>query len=72
MSFLQIGVPVQLGNSGDRLVNEDGEVIGVVVATADAPLFIQATALITRNINWAVKSVFASAYAAALRCRVSH
>ena len=60
-SFLQISVPVQPGNSGGPLVNEQGEVIGVVVATADAPAFIRATDSIPQNINWAVKSVFASA-----------
>ena len=60
-SFLQISVPVQPGNSGGPLVNEQGEVIGVVVATADAPTFIRATDSIPQNINWAVKSVFASA-----------
>jgi hypothetical protein len=61
-SFLQISVPVQPGNSGGPLVNEEtGDVIGVVVSTADAPTFIRATDSIPQNINWAVKSVFASA-----------
>ena len=35
-SFLQISVPIQPGNSGGPLVNEDGD---VVVATAAAPAF---------------------------------
>lgn len=60
-SFMQISVPVQPGNSGGPLVNQNGEVIGVVVATADAPAFLRATDSIPQNINWAVKSVFASA-----------
>ena len=60
-SFMQISVPIQPGNSGGPLVNQNGEVIGVVVATADAPAFIRATDSIPQNINWAVKSVFASA-----------
>ena len=60
-SFLQISVPIQPGNSGGPLVNEDGEVVGVVVSTADAPAFIRATDSIPQNINWAVKSLFASA-----------
>ena len=49
----------QLGATIGR--NEQGEVIGVVVATADAPTFIRATDSIPQNINWAVKSVFTSA-----------
>jgi len=60
-SFLQISVPVQPGNSGGPLVNENGQVIGVVVATADAPAFLAATDSIPQNINWAVKSLFANA-----------
>ena len=34
--------------------------IGVVIATASAPAFIRATDSIPQNINWAVKSAFAS------------
>ncbi len=60
-SFLQISVPIQPGNSGGPLVNAAGDVIGVVVATADAPTFIEVAESIPQNINWAVKSVFASA-----------
>ena len=59
-SFLQISVPIQPGNSGCPLVNEDWDVIGVVVATASAPAFIRVTDSIPQNINWAVKSAFAS------------
>ena len=59
-SFFQISVPIQPGNSGGALVNDDGDVIGVVVATASAPAFIRATDSIPQNINWAVKSAFAS------------
>ncbi len=52
--------PVQPENSGGPPVNEGGDVIGVVVATAAAPAFIRATDSIPQNINWAVKSAFAS------------
>ena len=47
-------------HSGGPLVNEDGDVVGVVVATSSAPAFIRATDSIPQNINWAVKSAFAS------------
>ena len=60
-SFLQISVPVQPGNSGGPLVNADGDVVGVVVATASAPAFFQASGTIPQNINWAVKGIFAAA-----------
>ena len=60
-SFLQISVPVQPGNSGGPLVNEEGAVVGVVIATASAPAFFQASGTIPQNINWAVKGLFAAA-----------
>ena len=61
-SYLTINVPIQPGNSGGPVVNrETGDVIGIVVGTADLLAFLQATASIPQNINWAVKSVFASA-----------
>jgi len=59
-SFLQISVPIQPGSSGGPLGNDEGDVVGVVVATADAPTFMEAADSIPQNINWAVKSVFAS------------
>jgi S1-C subfamily serine protease len=58
--LLQISVSIQPGNSGGALVNDDGDLIGVVVATASAPAFIRATDFIPQNINWAVKNAFAS------------
>lgn len=60
-SYVQISVPVQPGNSGGPLVNERGEVVGVVIATASAPAFFRASGTIPQNTNWAVKGVFAAA-----------
>ena len=60
-SFLQISVPIQPGNSGGTLVNEEGAVVGVVIATASAPAFFQVSGTIPQNINWAVKGLFAAA-----------
>jgi S1-C subfamily serine protease len=54
-SFLQVSVPVQPGNSGGALMTENGEIVGVILATADAPTFLRATGSLPQNINWAVK-----------------
>ena len=55
-SLLQISVPVQPGNSGGPLVNERGEVVGVVTSTAAVQAFLSATGTLPQNVNWAVKA----------------
>jgi S1-C subfamily serine protease len=55
-SFLQITVPVQPGNSGGPLVNEKGEVVGIITSTAAILPFIKESGTLPQNINWAVKA----------------
>lgn len=52
----QITVPVQPGNSGGPLVNEDGQVVGVITSTASFLEFLEYSGTMPQNINWAVKS----------------
>jgi hypothetical protein len=42
-------------------VNEQGDVVGVVIATASTPAFLRLTGNLPQNVNWAVKSAYASA-----------
>lgn len=55
-SFLQITVPVQPGNSGGALVNERGEVVGIITSSAAILPFIEETGTLPQNVNWAVKA----------------
>ena len=55
-SFLQITVPVQPGNSGGPLVNENGCVVGIISSSAAILPFLANTGTIPQNINWAVKA----------------
>jgi len=56
----QISVPVQPGNSGGALLDENGNVIGVVVSKLGLKA-LKATGDIPQNVNYAVKSTYALA-----------
>jgi S1-C subfamily serine protease len=54
--YFQISVPVQPGNSGGALVDEHGNVVGIVAAKLDAKTALDATGALPENVNYAVKS----------------
>lgn len=53
--FFQISVPVQPGNSGGPLVDEFGNVVGVVVGQLDKAVTLQVTGQLPENVNYAIK-----------------
>jgi S1-C subfamily serine protease len=54
----QISVPVQPGNSGGALVDERGNVVGVVSAKLNARAALSATGALPENVNYSVKSIY--------------
>ena len=60
-SWIQVSTPIQPGNSGGPLVNENGQVVGIVTATAAVKRFFSVTGSLPQNINWAIKAEYASA-----------
>ena len=56
--YFQISVPVQPGNSGGALVDEHGNVVGVVSAKLDASTALAASGALPENVNYAIKSSF--------------
>ena len=54
--YFQVSVPVQPGNSGGALVDERGNVIGIVSAKLNAAAALDATGALPENVNYAVKS----------------
>jgi serine protease Do len=54
----QISVPVQPGNSGGGLVDERGNVVGIVSAKLSARVALATTGALPENVNYAVKSSF--------------
>jgi S1-C subfamily serine protease len=55
-SFFQITVPVQPGNSGGALLNEKGQVVGIISSSVAIMPFLKEVGTLPQNINWAVKS----------------
>ena len=56
--YFQISVPVQPGNSGGALVDERGNVVGIVSAKLDASAALAMSGSLPENVNYAVKSSF--------------
>jgi TPR repeat protein len=56
--YFQISVPVQPGNSGGALVDERGNVVGVVSAKLSARAAVLTSGALPENVNYAVKSSF--------------
>ncbi len=54
--YFQISVPVQPGNSGGALVDERGNVIGIVSAKLDESAALAASGALPENVNYAIKS----------------
>lgn len=54
--MLQISAPVQPGNSGGPLLDQNGNMIGVVTSKLNSMLALKITGDIPQNVNFAIKS----------------
>jgi len=59
-TVIQTSVPIQPGNSGGPLLTNEGSVVGVVTSTAAVQAFLSVTGTLPQNVNWAVKSEYAT------------
>lgn len=60
--YLQISSPVQPGNSGGPLLDQFGNVVGVVVSKLNALKLAAVTDDIAQNINFAIKASLAASF----------
>jgi len=60
--FLQITAPVQPGNSGGPLLDQGGNIVGIVVSKLNAMKIASATGDIPQNINFAINGAVAKAF----------
>jgi hypothetical protein len=60
--FLQITAPVQPGNSGGPLLDQGGNVVGIVVSKLNAMKIAKATGDIPQNINFAINGAVAKSF----------
>lgn len=54
----QISVPVQAGNSGGPLIDNEGRVVGIVASKLNAAKVFEWTGDLPQNVNYAVKSTY--------------
>ena len=56
--YFQISVPVQPGNSGGALVDEHGNVVGIVSAQLSQKAALESSGTLAQSVNYAVKSSY--------------
>ncbi|MDA3788903.1 MAG: tetratricopeptide repeat-containing serine protease family protein [Desulfobacula sp.] len=61
LRLYQVSVPVQPGNSGGALLDENGNILGVIMAMLDAKTTFKISGSLPQNVNYAVKSTYAQA-----------
>jgi S1-C subfamily serine protease len=58
VKYFQTSVPIQPGNSGGALVDERGNVVGVVTSQLSQKAALESTGTLAQNVNYAVKSSY--------------
>jgi serine protease Do len=58
--YFQVSAPIQPGNSGGPLLDESGNVVGIVTATLNPFTQIKAQGDIPQNVNFALKASVAA------------
>lgn len=60
--FLQISTPVQSGNSGGPLLDQSGNLVGIVSSKLNALKILEASGDLPQNVNFAIKASLAARF----------
>jgi len=60
--LMQITAPIQSGNSGGPILDDSGNVIGVVVSKLSSKWMFENVGVIPQNVNFAIKSLVAKTF----------
>jgi len=60
--FIQITVPIQPGNSGGPLLDQGGNIVGVIVSSLNAFTMAKATGSLPQNVNFAINGAVAKSF----------
>lgn len=60
--FIQISAPIQSGNSGSPVFNDNGDVVGVVVAKLDEIQVLKNAGTFPQNVNFAIHIAIVKAF----------
>jgi len=61
LRLYQTSIPVQPGNSGGAMLDENGNILGVIVAMLDAKAAFNTSGSLPQNVNYAIKKLYAQA-----------
>jgi TPR repeat protein/formylglycine-generating enzyme required for sulfatase activity len=61
LRLYQVSVPIQPGNSGGALLDENGNILGVVIAMLNAKKTFEISGSLPQNVNYAIKGLYAQA-----------
>jgi hypothetical protein len=61
LRLYQTSIPVQPGNSGGAMLDEKGNILGVIIAMLDAKTAFNSSGSLPQNVNYAIKKVYAQA-----------
>ena len=55
-ALMQVSAPISTGSSGGPVFTEKGKLTGIMLSTAEAKPFFEATGHLPQNVNWAIKA----------------